>query len=164
DKGPKYIRLDRTGEPLVYNKKQLSKQDIKNGFSILKKDRELYIIATGRMVWTGLEAASKLKRKKINVGVIDLFKIKPFNSRRLLKILDGPKFVVSLEEHFVNCGIGSILAQLLALQGKSPAFKCIGIPNRFCRRYGSREYLYKFNKIDTESVVKQIKQWVKDKK
>ncbi|MFH2145424.1 MAG: transketolase C-terminal domain-containing protein, partial [Candidatus Omnitrophota bacterium] len=159
-----YIRLDRTGEPLVYNKKQLSSQDIKNGFSILKEGRELYIIATGRMVVTGLEVASRLKPLKIDAGIIDLFKIKPFNNQALLRAVNKAKLIVSLEEHFVNCGLGSILAQLLAARRQRPLLKCIGIPNRFCRRYGSREYLYKFNKIDAKSVAGQIRRWVKETK
>lgn len=158
-KGPKYIRLDRTGFPLIYKKDK--EIDISKGFSLLKTGKELYIIATGRMVYNALSIAEILFRQSIDTGIIDLFKIKTLEKEALWSVIKTAKYIITLEEHFITGGIGSIIAELLAAKKERPAFKSIGIPNQFCRQYGTREYLRCINKIDAISVSESIKTWIK---
>lgn len=156
--GVKYIRLDRTGLPLVYEfKKQI---DMQKGFTILKQGTEVFIIATGRMVNNALEIATELAKHSISVGVIDLFKVKPINKKALSDALKDVKHVVTLEEHFVTGGIGSSIAEIFAVSVKAPQLEIIGVPDCFCRRYGTREYLQKINKIDVKSIVGKIKRMI----
>jgi transketolase len=157
--GPKYVKLDRTGLPLVYkNKKDI---DISQGFSLLKKGSDAYIIATGRMVYSALKIAKILQNQSMKIGVIDLFRIKPLNEKSLWHVIKEVDYVITLEENFVGAGMGCALAEMLVSKKNIPAFKPIGIPNQFCREYGSREYLHCLNKIDVDSVVKSITQWMK---
>jgi transketolase len=158
--GPKYIRLDRTGFPLVYkNERDI---DISNGFSMLKQGKELYIIATGRMVYNALQVARKLSTQSIHAGVIDLFRIKPLNVEKIWPIIKEVGHVVTLEEHFVTGGIGSTISGILITKKNIPVFKSIGIPNQFCRKYGTRECLQYINKIDVDSVTESIKEWIRN--
>ena len=160
--GPTYVKLDRTGLPLVYkNKKEIN---ISQGFSVLKKGRDGYIIATGRMVYSALKVVKNLSSQSVNIGVIDLFRVKPLNDNALWDAIRKVDYVATLEENFVSAGIGAALAEMLATKRNIPAFKSIGIPNKFCREYGSREYLYCINKIDVDSVTKNIQKWMGNKK
>jgi len=159
ESGPKYIRLDRQGLPLVYRAGRGI--DVSRGFSVLKKGSMGYIIATGRMVYTGLEVSRKLAKRSIGMGVIDLFRIKPLGIQRLWNIIKHAACVVTLEEHFVIGGIGSIIAEILANKKNNIMFKGIGIPDRFCREYGSRDYLQAMNKIDPDSVTGCIESLVR---
>ncbi len=161
ERGPKYIRIDREGFPAVYSDKR--EINFKKGFSVLKEGKDLYIISTGRMVYTALAVAKKLSDQAIAIGVIDLFRIKPLEKERIWALIKGARYLVTLEEHFVTGGIGSMMAELLAIKEDRPLFKTIGIPDAFCRRYGSREYLHSLNKIDAESVAATIKRWIKKK-
>lgn len=153
-KGPKYIRLDRTGFPLIYK----SKKDInfKIGFNILKKGKDLYIISTGRMVLTALNVAESLSQNSISVGVIDLFRIKPLERKKLIKEIKKVKKIVTLEEHFVNGGLGEIISKLLWEYGYQGNFKAVGIRDEFCRKYGQREYLLKFNFLDFDAIIESV--------
>jgi transketolase len=161
DKGTKYIRLDRVGFPLIYkNKKGI---DISRGFTLLKKTEELYIIATGRMVYTSLEVVKRLSRYSINAGLIDLFRIKPMHEEMLWEVIRKAKYVVTLEEHFLMGGIGDAIGRLLQNRGSNLKLKSIGIQNEFCKISGSREYLHLVNKIDADSVAETIKDWVENK-
>jgi len=157
--GPKYIRLDRTGYPLVYkNRKDV---DVSRGFSVIEKGSDLYIIATGRMVYGALEVIKELSRHSISVGLIDLFRIKPFNAKDIWPIIKEARNIMTLEEHFITGGIGSLISEMLASKKRIPLFKPFGIPDCFCREYGTREYLCSINKIDPDSVVKSIRKWLK---
>ena len=158
--GPKYIRLDRTGFPLIYNNKE--DVDFSKGFSVLGKGKDLYIIATGRMVYAALQVAERLAAKSIDVGVIDLFRIKPFNQEMIWNVVKKTKRIVTLEEHFLTGGIGSAIAEMVATKKNAPILRSIGIPNQFCGIYGERKYLQKWCKLDVNGITKNIKEWVKE--
>lgn len=154
-RGPKYIRLDRTGRPLIYS--SAKEIDIPQGFSVLRRGSDATIIATGRMVHSALEAAQRLSREHISTGVIDLFRVRPVNEERLLAALSQSSCVVTLQEHFSAGGIGSVISEMLIRSRSRARFKGIGIPHEFCRRYGTREYLQCINHIDVKSITRDIK-------
>ena len=157
--GPKYIRLDRTGFPLVYqNKKEIN---FKTGFNILKRGKDLYIISTGRMVLTALKVAQNLSQNSISAGVIDLFCINPLNEDAFIGEVEKVKNIVTLEEHFVEGGIGSLIGEILYKYRVKKKFSFLGIDKRFCRMYGSREYLQKINYLDPKSIVERLKAFLK---
>lgn len=156
--GPKYIRLDREGVPLIHkDKKDIN---ISQGFSLLKDGKDLYIIATGRMVLNALKISKELASQSIDAGVIDLFRIKPLNKGMIWNIIKSVKYVMTLEEHFISAGIGGAIAEMLAEIPQSPLFKAFGIDDQFCRVYGERRYLQRFSKIDVESVTNTIVKWI----
>ncbi len=161
-KCPRYIRLDRTGVPLAY--KDNVDIDISSGFTVLKEGEDMCIIATGRMVYSALQAAKKLSDSSISVKVIDLFRIKPLNQDKLWNEIKHIKNIVTLEEHFLEGGIGDLVGKMLLAKNSTASFKSIGIKDEFCRKYGSREYLYRINKLDVDSIIKSVKNIVKYKK
>jgi transketolase len=150
--GPKYIRLDRTAFPAVHKDKGAI--NFNQGFSVVKKGSDAYIIATGRMVYNALEAAHALSRQSYDVGVIDLFRIKPLNDEGLWQVIKSAPVLITLEEHFVTGGIGSVLSELIVR--KQNHCHIIGINDQFCHQYGSRQHLQKLNQIDIESIRKRI--------
>ncbi|HEO63908.1 MAG TPA: hypothetical protein ENN78_01410 [Candidatus Omnitrophica bacterium] len=150
---PNYIRLDRTGLPLVY--KSRKDIDIESGFNLLKKSNDLYIIATGRMVLTALEVSEKLY-PDIKVGVIDLFRIKPLSEDKIWAAIKNIKDVITLEEHFLSGGLADAISRILVTKKSHPNLKAIGIKDKFCREYGSRQYLHSVNHIDTDSIVSTL--------
>jgi transketolase len=158
--GPKYVRLDREGLPLLY--KNSKKPNISDGFSLLKEGRDLYIISTGRMSREALLVAQQLGRHSISAGVIDLFRIKPIAEEKIMSIINKAGHLVTLEEHFVTGGIGSMIAEILARRKNTQRLKIFGIPDEFCRKYGSRDYLRRLNKIDAGSVTAGILKWFRE--
>ncbi len=158
--GPSYIRLDRTGLPFVYDKKE--DVSFSKGFSVFGQNKNLYIISTGRMVYAALAAAKKIS-SYIDVGVIDLFRVKPLDEKMIWDTIKKAKYVVTLEEHFVFGGIGGAIASLLAAKENHPKFKSLGIPDKFCSEYGSREHLRSLYKLDVESIAGRIIEWVRSR-
>jgi len=113
------------------------------------------------MVYAALNIAKALSRYLIGAGVIDLFKIKPVEVQDFRSVIKKTGYIATLEEHFITGGIGTIISEMLAGDNKAPGLKSFGIPDKFCRRYGSREYLRRLNKIDVDSVTESIRKWVK---
>jgi len=150
--GPCYIRLDREGLPKLY-----SANIFDYGFTRLKRGKDLTLIATGYMVHQALKVAGELIKRQIEAEVIDLFRLKPVNNgpEGLLGHI-RTKGIVTLEEHFITGGIGSIIAEILVDSGKSIPLLRLGIPDRYFHDYG-REQLHKLCGLDVESVTETLR-------
>jgi transketolase len=148
--GPKYIRLDRIGTPLIYRNHG---QDFTKGMAILRKGADLCIIATGRMVYNALKVADRLSQGGIRATVIDLYRIKPTPDKLLFENMDKFNFIVTMEEHFLVGGIGSVVNEIIIRKRKKCLVKNFGIPDKFCRQYdGKREYLQGLMGLDVRSM------------
>lgn len=151
--GPFYIRLDRNGQPLVYSDGQ---QDFSQGLKMLKEGKDLLILATGKMVLTALSVTERLSKHSISAGVIDIFRIKPLNKELLLKTIGNLQYVVTLEEHSIIGGVGSAVAEVLAENCNPVKLIRLGLPDDFCHRYGTRQFLQSEIGIDAESITKTL--------
>lgn len=155
--GPKYLRLDRTGLPLIYKN---TKIELEQGLISHGNGRDLCIIATGRMVFSALEVAKRLSEVSIETTVVDLFRIKPLNRGLILNICNKVSHIVTLEEHFITGGIGSAISEILVEEGKGYHFLRLGIDDTFSRDYGDRDYLLKMKGLDVESILQRIIRWL----
>jgi len=57
--------------------------------------------------------------------------IQPLNAQELSKMLAGLDHVISVEEHFVNCGLGNALLRMRSQTSAAWTLHCLGIPNKF---------------------------------
>lgn len=151
--GPFYIRLERTSQPLVYSDGQ---QDFSQGLITLKEGKDLLILATGNMVLTALSVTELLAKHSISAGVVDVFRIKPLNKESLLKAIGEAQYLATLEEHSVIGGLGSAVAEVLAESCSSVKFSRLGLPDDFCRRYGTRQFLLSNIGLDVEGIGKTL--------
>ena len=155
--GPKYVRFDREKLPSIYNEQT---RDFSDGLTILKSGRDLTIVATGIMVHQAFKVANKLAKYSLDVGVVDLYLIKPINKELLLKIAEQSKLIVTLEEHSINGGIGSIVAELLVDNSKMVPLKRLGIPDRYHFEYGGRHALHAYCGLDVDTVGETLLEWL----
>lgn len=151
--GPTYIRLDRESPQSIYNEDKFL-----GGMSRLVEGNDLCIVSTGTMVHKALEVAKNLP---ISASVIDLYRVKPIEKNLLMHYLRGYERIVTIEEHFINGGIGSIIAEFLVDNEMFHCLKRIAIPDEYCFKHGTREDLYKAYGLDTGNIVKNITEWVK---
>lgn len=156
-KGPVYIRLDRAGIPDLYH----GKESFSTGLACPRLGQDLMIVATGIMVHQALKVADLLKDNGIEVTVVDVYCLKPFNYQ-LLSIWIGPeRRIVSLEEHLLPGGLGSILAELMADELLSvKRLLRIGQSEKFVFEYGGREAIWEDAGLDVSTVTKRIQEWL----
>lgn len=155
--GPSYIRLDRAVLPLIYSKNQ----DFSKGLSVLKPGKDIWIIGTGNMVHRALEVANELTNYSIDAGVVDLYRLKPVNVELLLETIGEPKGLVTLEEHLLAGGLGSIIAEILLDNDKTIPLKRIGVQDKYYYAYGGRNHIQRLCGLDRDSIIKTLLEWSK---
>lgn len=162
---PVYIRLDKGKLPCLYdNDNDNNNLDFSDGMCQLRKGKDLLIIATGVMIHQALKLAELLFVNKIDVSVIDIYRIKPINEKLLLFFIDQSDKIVTLEEHSIIGGIGSIIAELLVDNEKYIPTKRFAIADKYCRRYGNREWMHSFFGLDIDNVYREILEWYNDRR
>jgi len=111
------------------------------------------IIVCGPMVFRAVQVWEKLKEKGIKVKVFNFTSPKEIDWKALEEAAKTG-FVITYEDHNVNTGIGSIIAEALLEGGFKVKFKKFGV-----KEYGlsgKPDALYKMQGLDVDSVVETI--------
>lgn len=148
-----FIRLHRQSLPNIYTKEH----DFNQGLGVLNEGKDYYIISTGAMTHSALEIVKKLKKEKINVGLIDVY---TFPAKTyLLDIIKNAKKLVTIEENFLPGGLGSIVAEMLVDNDMLKPIKRIGLSHDkgYCYKYGGQQVIREYYGIGNMNIEKSIK-------
>ena len=107
----------------------------------------------------------KLKNIKINAGVLHNHTLKPFDKKNLIKFANKSKFVVTVEEHIISGGLGSLVLENLNLS-RSKSIKNllrIGINNNFVKKYGSQADLLNYCGISDKKIYSKVVKYYYEK-
>lgn len=80
---------------------------------IMKEGSDVTIVAFSRMVGFALDAAKELAKDGINVEVINLRSIRPFDREAIIKSVKKTSRIVTVEEGWGQHGIGAEIAGIL---------------------------------------------------
>ncbi len=125
-KKPTYLRIARNEIPEFLNKNYKFKIGIPN--EIIKGKKKL-IISSGAMVYNCLKAIKELK--KSNYGLLNISSIKPLNVKSLIGKLKNYNKVITVEDHSVEGGLGSIISEVIAENNLNIKLKNHGLKNGF---------------------------------
>ncbi len=139
--GPVYLRFGRPKVPTFTAPDQ--KFEIGKAWHI-HEGKDVTVIATGHMVWKAVEAAKALEAEGISVDLINIHTIKPLDVEAIVKSAMKTGAVVTAEEHQINGGLGSLVAQALAKHhptkiefvGVNDSFGESGTPDQLMEKYG----------------------------
>jgi len=137
-KGPVYIRIGRSGEPVIY--KEDYRYEIGKAITV-KGGRDLTFIACGVMVSSSLFAAQLLEQEGISARVIDMHTIKPIDADMIEKAARETGHIIVAEDHNQLGGLASSVADVIADRNLECIFRRIGIPNVYIS-VGDAEGLY----------------------
>ena len=147
-----YMRL--TGNlncPIVYKEDA----DFKiGGSNKVKEGSDITIFATGTMVSHALKAANKLDEEGLNTSVIDMYSLKPVDEKAIWDAC-GCKFLVSIEEHNIGGGLGSIISEVLTKKGNTPRLLRLGINDVF-NLAGSYDNLLSQNRLLPDQIAEDV--------
>jgi len=151
-----FIRLHRQILPNLYREDT----DFSKGFTVIKSGKN-YLITSGIMTHVGLKIVNRLRKKKIDIGLIDVYVIPIRDS--LLEIIDKSEKLITLEEHFLPCGIGSNLAEMLIDYSIKKPLKRIGLPieKKYCYEYGGWEVIHDYYGVSEEKVEMNVREFIK---
>ena len=128
--GPVYLRFAREKTPMFTTADtpfEIGKAEV-----IWDADGKLdaAIIACGPLVHNALLAAADLEKEGLKVRVINNHTIKPIDEKTLIETAKDAGAVVTVEEHQVQGGMGSAVAEVLAKKYPVP-IEFVGVQNRF---------------------------------
>lgn len=152
--GPFYIRLGRSGVPVIYNK---NKNEIKIGkATFLREGKDVTVIAAGIMVEKALEAAEILRGKGIDATVLDMHTIKPIDEKAVIDVAKNTGNIVVCEEHSVIGGLYGAVAEIVV--NKAPCkMAAVAIEDKFGQSGKPDELLEKYG-LTVENIVRKVEE------
>lgn len=151
---PKYLRLERRTQQIKYPNS--SYDDFLKGYAIIKgtqSPHKLALVATGNTVDMAKDISQQLLTDRAgDVDVIDLYRLKPI-SDEFKDILRRYSGIVSVEEHFLRGGLGSMIAEIITDNDLQVRLRRVGVENRYNYEYGDRRYIRKKMGLTEQKVV-----------
>lgn len=148
--GPCYLRLGKAGEPTVHTEPV----EFQLGKAIrFQEGSDLTLISIGGMLHTAAKVAARLATHGVRTRVLSMHTLKPLDESAVLAAARETGGIATLEEHSVNGGLGSAVAELLAeTRDVKVPFKRIGLPPIFSPHIGTQEYMLQKHGLTEESV------------
>lgn len=161
--GINYLRTTREKTPILYDKKETfpiggCKVHYSTNYSLHTTPYSL-IISAGITLHEALKAQKILEEKKIHTIVVDLYSVKPLDSKTILRLAKNSKHIIVVEDHYEAGGIGEAVLSAFStnhlplVTSHSFTHLCV----RKEPRSGSPEELLRYEEIDAEAIVKAIK-------
>ena len=156
--GPVYMRFGRYALPILNGEDY----KFKLGKGVLMADgTDVTLVGTGFMVSTCLEAKELLEKEGISARVINIHTIKPIDKDILVKAASETGALVTAEEHTVNGGLGSAVAEVLVENCPVPMAR-VGVEDTFGRS-GTVPALMEYYGLTAENIAKKAKEVISRK-
>lgn len=156
--GPKYFRIEKGVAPCLYKN---GENDFNDGLAVLKKGVDSMIVSSGLMTHKAMKAARILGEEGIDVGVIDVYRLKPLNKEFLISSLKGSKKILTFEDNILTGGLGEKVGSAMAESGCYLPISKIAIDDQHCFIYSkSREWVEDYYGLNVKRLVEKIKEWI----
>lgn len=116
--GVHYLRMYRRDNDSVYEE---GSEFAIGKANLLRDGADVTIIASGIEVREALTAAEQLAEKGLSARVVDMFTWKPLDEDMIVESAEKTGAIVVAENHSLNNGLGSAVAQALARKRPVPA-------------------------------------------
>ena len=156
-KRPILLRYPRGGEEKAWN---FCEKIILGKSEILRKGKDVTILAIGKMVGRATDVAEELEKDGIECTVINSRFLKPFDEKTLLENLSG--LIVTIEDGTIVGGLGSKVEEVLVENKINTNIEKIAYPDEFIKQGSCREIEYKYH-LDKDSIKKYILENIKIK-
>ena len=105
------------------------------------------------MVYETLEAANILVSLGISSRVVNMHTLKPCDYSAVDLAISSSKAIITVEEHSIIGGLGSIVAEYKAKFTKSPAQLILGLPDKFGKTAEYRFLLDKYRLVGNKIAI-----------
>lgn len=150
--GPVYIRLDGKALPELHDGDYAFKP---GAIDVLREGADVALVAMGSTVHEIVSAAATLTDQGIDAAVINVPSIRPCDTAQLLAALQKSRRVITVEEHNVNGGVGSLVAEVLAEAGCAIPLTRLGIADGGYAIAADRKDMRAHHGIDAAGVVRK---------
>lgn len=153
--GPKYVRLE--GKPVARIHDGFSRGEFRRGFDEIPGSGDACIVATGFPVSKAVSLRDALKSQGIDLGVVDIFLVRPVDEDSLADVLGRYRRILTWEESFTGGGgLDTLVADILLRRGIRAELAAFGPSGGYVFENGARDSLYRAYGMDDEALVKRI--------
>jgi len=156
--GPVYVRLARDEYPVLFDENYTFEF---NKGVLLKEGFDVLIVSTGTGTGRALEAVKLLARENISATLLHFHTLKPIDQDMLLKYAKTTNAIVTVEEHSIYGGLGSIVSEITSQHYPVP-IRFIGVKDVNAESASNEDLLTKYELTATD-IVKAAKEVVKMK-
>ena len=149
---PTYLRIARNELPEIYDTNYVFA--LGKGH-VIRDGSDITIISSGPPVHAALEAAESL-RDQLQVRVVNIPSLKPVDEGLVIQCSTETDGIITVEDHSIEGGLGSIVAEIVAQYGLKTPVHRHGIRDIFTES-GTPSELEKKYELDAAGIVKQIK-------
>lgn len=157
--GPFYVRFYRDNSPNYTSMDapfEFGKADT------LFHGSDCTIIASGLLVWESILAVEDLHKEGIQARLVNMHTIKPIDAEAIVTCAKETGCFVTAEDHQINCGLGSAVAEVLAKEYPAPV-EFIGAKDTFGESGSGKELMDKYG-LSRKYIVEAVKRAIKRKK
>ncbi len=155
DDKPAYIRIGRNGVEDVYESGTVFEMD---KAVTVHEGTDVTIISMGELVYRAKAAAELLKQQGISARVLDMYCIKPLDREAVIKAAKETGGIVTVEEHSVIGGLGSLVASVTAQEAPCRV-KILGLPDKelIC---GTQKEIFDHEGLTAEGIAAAAKELI----
>jgi transketolase len=135
---PAYLRLGRAGEPVLHH---ANAQILLGRAAWLRQGTDIALLATGPILARALRAATALTERGISASVVSFHTVFPLDAASVHEAASRHHAILTIEEHSVEGGFGSRVAEALLMAGLAPRFAKFGVTDALRGRIGSQSWL-----------------------
>lgn len=147
--GPIYYRLGKDDRIVI--------PGLNGRFSVglpekIGEGNEVLLISTGSIALEAVKAKELLQERGITAAVLIVSTLNPIDSPRLLAGVRGYKLLITVEAHYINGGLGSLICELVSEAGLSTPVIRAGVRLPPSAVVGSSSYLQEQHGISAASI------------
>ncbi len=153
--GPVYVRMLRGEIPRLFDSPMIF-----NKARVISKGNDITLFSSGIMTEEAIRAVQALQKRGVSVQHMHISTLKPFNDRSVFDaIAQSGSGVITMENHTIIGGLGSIVAEKMAESGIAKKLVRIGLKDTFSHGAGKR-FLLKEHAMDALSLIKEVEAMV----
>ncbi len=147
---PVYIRVARANLPDVFE----DGYKISPKAKLMREGKDVTIVTNGETLQESLIAVEELAQKGIDVELLHIPFVKPFDKESVIKSAKKTNLVVTIENHSIKGGLGSAVCETLSEVYPTKVIR-MGVDDEFGMSGTAKELMAHF-KLDAKSIVERI--------
>jgi transketolase len=151
--GPVYIRMDNMKFPSLHPE---GYRFVPGAPDVLRAGRDLTVFSLGSVTFEAMAAARALAGRGIEVGVVNVPSIRPLDRGAMTDLVGSTARVLTVEEHSVHGGLGSLVAEIVAEGGLPVRLRRLGVPEGRFAPAGPRAKIREHLRIDAAGIEREV--------
>ena len=154
-RGPVYVRLGRENSPGIY---ESGEEFPLGGARVLVEGGDVTVFSYGPMLGVARGLVGVLRSRGVDAGLVDVYTLKPVDRGVVAREAGRSGRAVTLEDHSVYGGLGSVVAEVLAEVGGGRLLR-LGVDG-FGSSSRSYEALLEFMGFTPERLASRVLGWL----